>query len=87
MLLFHPPTIVEIGMVGLSFILPTCLQKMQNRWYIIILYTLIVGVREYGEAANNLEFNNLYQTPVSASRGVRRTIYCTRALCASIIEL
>ena len=79
MLLFHPPTIVEIGMVGLSFILPTCLQ---NRC--IILYTLIVGVREYGEAANNLEFNNLYQTLVSTSGDARCTIYCTRALCASI---
>ena len=65
MLLFHPPTIVEIGMVGLSFILPTCLQ---NRC--ITLYTLIVGVREYGEAANSIEFNNnLYQTLVSASGG------------------
>ena len=65
MLLFHPPTIVEIGMVGLSFILPTCLQ---NRC--IILYTLIVGVREYREAANNLEFNTKRLFPLPGAHGV-----------------
>ena len=33
--LFHPQT---IGMVGLSFNLPTCLQNMRNRWY---MYNII----------------------------------------------
>ena len=65
-------------MVGLSFILPTCLQ---NRC--IILYTLIVGVREYGEAANNLELNNLYQRLVSASGG---TVYDLLHACALRID-
>ena len=64
--MFHRPTIVEIGMVGLSFILPTCLQ---NRC--IILYTLIVGVREYGEATNNLEFNTKRLFPLLGAHGVR----------------
>ena len=80
MLLFHPPTIVEIGMVGLSFILPTCLQ---NRC--IILYTLIVGVREYGEAANNLEFNNLY-IPNACFRFRGRTVYDLLHACALRID-
>ena len=32
MLQFHPPTVVEVlGMVGLSFHLLMCVQKMQNR--------------------------------------------------------
>ena len=56
----------------------------KNAKSLVHVCTLILGVREYGEAANNLEFNNLYQTLVSTSGGVRCTIYCTRALCASI---
>ena len=64
-------------MVGLSFHLPTCLQNNA----LVHVYTLIVGVREYGEAAKNLEFNNLYQTLVSASgaHGIRFLYAC--ALC------
>ena len=39
MLLFHPPTIFNVlGVVGLSFHLLTCVQKMRNHsnpyWYI-----------------------------------------------------